>query len=148
MAAFKPALHQRVHRLRLLKLAIDVPIRDSRPNHPQHDRSHKLDHRDHKRSVRDGPQMVRQHAAQRLQQRRRPHVSLLLLLLEVPLPDRARHHHHTDRVDEPRSPEPHEQVPERQDHVARRRTADRLRDQRAVRHRFGVFADHRRGVLR
>ena len=91
--------------------------------------------------------MIRQHAAQCLQQRRRPHLTLLLLLLEVPLPDRACYHHHADRIHESGGPEPHKQVPERQDHVAGRRSADRLRDERAVRHRLRVFADHRRGIL-
>ena len=55
MAALEPALHQRIHRLRLLKLAIDVSIRDAPPPIAQHDRSDELNHRNHQRSIRYGP---------------------------------------------------------------------------------------------
>ena len=71
-----------------------------------------------------------------------------ILLLEVPLAHRARDRHHADGVDEAGGPEEHEEVPEAKNHVGRRVLLDGARDERAVRHRVGVLADHRRGVLR
>ena len=155
MAALHAALHQRVARLALLEPVVDVATPHAPGEHSHHHRAGQLDQADQQGAVRRTAQVIAHSAQQRLREcddvdtllRLSLQTSAHVVLLEVPLPDRAGHRHDADGVDESRGPEEHEEVPETQHHVRRRVFHDGARDERAVGHRLSVLADHRRVVL-